>query len=112
MPQLFRQTRIDLERLSPSSKLSLKLTCLAACNNDIKTATELYDFIAGDMNLPDVEPEKPNTFAMIKKGAEDIFGWVQDHRDELIQGYQIIKGLRGEAASAAMPSAPPIPDIK
>lgn len=97
--------------LQPTSKLSLKLSCLAACGNDVKAATELYEFIAGDMELPDVDPKRPTTYGMIKQGAEDIFGWVQEHRDELVQGYQLIKGLRGGTAAATPPAAPPIPDI-
>lgn len=111
MAQFFSKSRIDLSMIQPTSKLSLKLTCLAACGNDVKTATELYEFIAGDMTLPDVDPERPTTFGMIKQGAEDIFGWVQEHRDELVQGYQLIKGLRGGTAAATPPAAPPIPDI-
>lgn len=97
--------------IQPTSKLSLKLSCLAACGNDVKAATELYEFIAGDMELPDVDPKRPTTYGMIKQGAEDIFGWVQEHRDELVQGYQLIKGLRGGTAAATPPAAPPIPDI-
>lgn len=111
MTQFFSKPRIDLSVLQPTSKLSLKLTCLAACNNDVKTATELYDFIAGDMALPDIDPERPTTFGMIKQGAEDIFGWVQEHKDELMQGYQLIRGMRGGATAATPPAAPPIPDI-
>lgn len=48
---------------------------------------------------------------MIKQGAEDIFGWVQEHKEELMQGYQLIRGMRGGATAATPPSAPPIPDI-
>ena len=112
MSQFFNnKPRIDISMLQPTSKLSLKLTCLAACGNDVKTATELSEFIAGDMSLPDVDPERPTTLQRIQQGAEGIFGWVQEHRDELLQGYQLIKGLRGGTAAATPPAAPPIPDI-
>ena len=43
--------KIDLTKLRPTSKLSLKLTCLSACGNDIGAARELervlHDFVDG-----------------------------------------------------------------
>ena len=51
--------KIDLTKLRPTSKLSLKLTCLSACGNDMNAARELYGFISDGMELPDFDPAEP-----------------------------------------------------
>lgn len=100
---------MDLSNLKPTSKLSLKLTCLSACRNDVRQAGELYEFIAGDMSLPDVDPEKPDTMTQVKGYARDMFGWLGEHRDELLQGWQILKGLRSGASASTPSDIPPLP---
>ena len=37
-----------MESIVPTSKMSLKASCMRACKNDIKQATELYDFFVKD----------------------------------------------------------------
>ena len=108
MATIFRKA-IDLSRIQPTSKLSLKLSCLEACANDVKAASELYEFVAGDLDLPDVEPTKPSTLEQVKANADDIFAWIGSHKEDLLQGYQLIKGI----AARPRPSAeiPPIPKI-
>lgn len=46
MPDLFRKRTVDMTKLRTTSKMSLKLSCLAACGNDIREAQELYGFIS------------------------------------------------------------------
>lgn len=82
---MFGRPKIDLTQLQPTSKMSLKLTCLAACGNDVRAASELYDFIAGDLTLPDIDPEEPSAFAKFRQSADDIFGWVGEHKEDLWQ---------------------------
>ena len=45
-----------LKGLRTSSKMSLKMSCLAIANGDLKKATEMYDFFAKDMQLPVSHP--------------------------------------------------------
>ena len=47
--------QIDLAQIRPSSKMSLKMSCLSACGNNVEEAQKLYDFIASDINLPDTD---------------------------------------------------------
>ena len=108
--------KIDLTKLRPTSKLSLKLTCLSACGNDIGAARELYGFIAEGMELPDTDPAEPSSLERIMAGADGFLGWIQGHGDEILKGYQIIRAMRGggdtaRVVSSAMPSAQPIPDV-
>lgn len=106
---LFGNRAMDTTHLRATSKMSLKLTCLAACGNDIGRAKELYSFISDGIELPDFEPETPDTFARAKQYAGDIFGWVREHGEEILQGYQMLKGLGGGAASASPSPIPPLP---
>ncbi len=108
---MFSRPKIDLTQLQPTSKMSLKLTCLAACGNDVRAASELYDFIAGGLSLPDVDPEIPSAFTQFKQSADDIFGWVGKHRDDIVQGWQMIRSLRGASVTGTNVSdVPPIPN--
>lgn len=98
-----------MTHLKTTSKMSLKLTCLAACGNDIGKAKELYGFISDGIELPDFEPEVPDTMERAKQYAGDIFGWVREHKDGILQGYQMLKGLGSGAVSAASSPIPPLP---
>lgn len=113
MPDLFRKRTADMTKIRPTSKISLKLSCLAACGNDIKTAQELYGFISDGMELPDFDPVEPSAFERIRNGADEVFGWMQSHGEDIMKGYQMIRALRSGGAAQAASSAtavPPIPD--
>lgn len=110
-----RKPTIDLNRINPTSKMSLKMSCLAACNNNVEEAQKLYDFIASDINLPDTEVVPPSAIDRFKSGAEGLFGWISEHKESLIEGYNMIQMLRGGqpiggAASVTPPTGvPPLP---
>lgn len=114
---MFGKPQIDLSQIRPTSKLSLKLSCLAACGNNVDQANKLYQFIAGDMEqLPDFDAIPLSTVERFKVGANDLFGWVGRNKESLIEGWNLIQTLRGgtpltTAAAAASPPAnvPPIP---
>ena len=113
MYDMFGKSPIDITQIRATSKLSLKMTCLAACGNDIEKADKLYKYIADDLqNLPDVEPARISVFDQIKGGANDLFGWIGDHKADLIEGWNMIQTLRG-GQPIPVPSAPPadIPPI-
>lgn len=107
--------QIDLKQIRPTSKLSLKLSSLAACGNDIEQAERIYNFIAGDMEqLPEVDIQPPSPIEQFKNGANDLFNWIGQHRDSLIEGWNLLQSMRGGAliqTGAAEPPAniPPIP---
>lgn len=108
------KAQIDLRHIQPSSKMTLKMSCLAACENNIEEAQKLYDFIASDINLPDTDIMPPTAFEKVKSSAEGIFSWVNEHRDDIMQGWNIIQMMRGNAPVEAATSAisanvPPLP---
>lgn len=103
-----RKPQIDLNRINPTSKMSLKMSCLAACGNNVDEAQKLYDFIAADINLPDTEVMPPTAMERLKNGAESLFGWVSEHKDSLIEGYNMIQMIRGgQPINMGAPVSPP-----
>lgn len=99
---------MDISRLKVTSKIALKLSCLEVCENDIKAADELYNYIAQGLELPDTDPPIPSRLDQIKRGADDIISWLGSHKDDLMQGYALIKGLIPCQAAAEVP---PIPNL-
>ena len=68
---MFGKPQIDLTQIRATSKLSLKMSCLAACGNDVDKAEKLYRFIAEDLsNLPVAEKPADDTPYMDTKGKK------------------------------------------
>lgn len=112
---MFGKPQIDLTQIRATSKLSLKMSCLAACGNDVDKAEKLYRFIADDLsNLPDVDPARASVVEQIKTGANDLFGWIGEHKGDIVEGWNFLQMIRGGApipsASAPPIDIPPIPD--
>ena len=106
---MFTRRTIDTSRLRVTSKIALKLSCLEVCGNDIKDAEELYNYIAQGLDLPDTDPPTPSRLDQIKRGADDIISWLSSHKEDLMQGYALIKGLIPSQAAAEVP--PPITNL-
>jgi len=99
---------MDINRIQATSKMSLKMSCLAACNNNVEEAQKLYDFIASDINLPDTDVMPPSAIERFKSGAEGLMGWIGEHKESLIEGYNMIQMIRGgQPILSGAPAAPP-----
>ena len=111
---MFGKPSINMTEIIPTSKMTLKMSCIRACNNDIAKAAELYDFLAKDIeSLPDFDVRPPSTFDQIKGVANDIFGWVDKNQDKIIGAYNFIQSARGGvpiSAGTPPPNIPPIPE--
>ena len=112
---MFGKKGINMEEIVPTSKMSLKMSCIRACGNDVAKAAELYEFLVKDIaTLPDFDVRPPSTFAQIKDIAEGVFGWVDEHQDKIIGAYNFIQAARSGApigaAGAPLPNVPPIPE--
>lgn len=112
---MFGKRNIDLSMIQPTSKVALKISCLASANGDLDKATKLYDFFVKDMpDLPDFEPQMPTKFQQARDAVGSAMNWFKDNRDEIVQAWDFIQQLRGGApigANAAPPAGvPPIPE--
>lgn len=106
--------QIDLAQIRPTSKMSLKMSCLTACGNNVEEAQKLYDFIASDVNLPDTDVMPLSGFDKFKSNAESIFGWIGEHKEALMEGFNMIQAMRGgtpiKSAPPSVPTGvPPLP---
>lgn len=100
--------KINTDMIVPTSKITLKMSCLKACDNDIDKASKLYSFIASDLGeLPDTDPVQLSGFEKVRKSADDIFSWIDSNQGRIMQGIDMIRGFR---KNTALPSVPPFPD--
>lgn len=105
-----------MTEIIPTSKMSLKMSCIRACNSDVAKAQELYDFLAKDIkDLPDFDVKPPSTFEQIKGIAGEVFGWVDQNQDKIVGAYNFIQSVRngspiGLTAGAPPAGVSPIPD--
>ena len=80
--------------LRPTSKASLKTTCLLMANGDIEKAEKLYDFYARDMqDMPLYDPPTPTWMDNTKDSLSSLFSFLGNHKDSLSQGYEIIRAM-------------------
>lgn len=108
----------DLQNLRPTSKLSLKLSCMSIAEGDVDQAQKIYDFFAKDMDLPDVDPVTPSTFEHVKNTVGSVFGWVKSNQEDIVQAINIIQTIRGKSSvastaastAAASEAIPPLPN--
>ena len=103
----------DFSLIRTTSKEAIKRTALMACNNDIKKASEIYDFFAKDMpDLPDRDPIMPSTFDQVKDTAVSLFQWGRDNQDQIIGGINMVLQLMGKQPLGVPPvtvEVPPAP---
>ena len=105
----------DFSLIRTTSKEAIKRTALMACGNDIKKATEIYDFFVKDIpDLPATDPIMPSTLDQVKETAVSVFQWGKDNQDQIIGGINFILKMIGKnpiglpATLVEMPPAPPI----
>lgn len=112
---MFGSKKINLDMIVPTSKVTLKTTCLKACNNNIDEAMKLYDFYAKDLpTLPDFDVVPPTVFQQAKTAISDIFSWADQNQDKIIGAYNFFQHIR-TGQPMAVESAPiqnisPIPN--
>lgn len=105
---------IDLRMIDVSSKVTLKMSCVQVANGDMAKATELYDFFAKDLELPDYPVPQPTAVQKFTQQADAFFGWVDQNGEKFLKGFNMIQMLRGrapipmqQAAEAAVENAIP-----
>ena len=105
----------DYSIIRTTSKEALKRTALIASGYDIKKATELYDFFAKDINLPDTDPILPSTLDQIRDTAVGVFQWGEQNQEKIIGGVNLVLQMMGKdpigippVVPTEMPAAPPI----
>ena len=112
---MFNKNTIDLTKmLPPTSKMTLKMSCMAACKSNVSEAEKLYDFFMKDIaDLPDFDVPKPSVLQQVRSGADDLFSWINAHGEDIARGWNFIQAIRngGTLPMTTVPSVdvPPIP---
>ena len=115
-----KRKRLEMiQGIKPTSKATLKLQCLFATKGDIDEAKKLYDFFAEDIpSLPDFDPSPQTWVDTTKQTASDLFSWLKNNQNGIVQGYEMIRAMTGNRlppltlAPPVAESAPePLPDI-
>lgn len=95
--------------IKPTSKASLKQTCLFLSNLDVDKAAKMYDFLVKDMQgIPDVEPETRPFIQSFGEQASTIVGWFRDNRDMIGDGIAFIQNIVSKKPSVSAAPLPPI----
>ena len=103
----WKNNKINIGMIKPTSKMSLKISCLQACGNDVEKAEKVYSFLAGDMqSLPDFDTTPPTFMQQASDTVGNIFGWVKENQDDLARAFEFIRGMAG-----GQQSAPPVPPV-
>lgn len=100
--------------------MSLKISCLRACGNDMDKAQKLYGFIAeGLRELPDFDTKPPTLMQQATDTVGSIFGWVKENQGDIMQAWDFVRSMLGRGAAAptaGLPAppvdVPPIPEPK
>lgn len=104
---LFRSYKIStdmIKMISPTSKASLKTSCLLMANGDIDKAERLYDYFAKDMpEIPPYDAPTPTLMDNVKESVNSIFSLLGQHKEGLSQGYDVIRAFFN-AKGANLPS--------
>jgi len=97
----------DYSLIRTSSKDALKRTALAASGNDIKKASEIYDYFIKDLSdLPDFDPVPPTAMEQFKNTAMQLMEFGKEHEDQVKGVINIVMQLLGKGAPMTTP--PPI----
>ena len=101
-----------IPRIIPTSKVSLKLSCLQSCNGDIDKAEQLYAYLTeGIDDLPTFDPVKPSTFEQAKSMIGEGFGWVKENQETIVNWVSFFRDMFGKGGGKGPPTASPVPPI-
>ena len=104
----------QLKDFTPTSKVQLRKFCMWFSQGDVKKATEMYDFYANGIDLPDTDPIPPTKMQSIKSSAEDIMGFVHDNQDDITTFIAFLKSIFGKGGATlntAQKVVKPLADI-
>ena len=106
---IFR-TDYDFSLIRTSSKEALLRSALLACNNDIKKASEICDYVTKMLpNLPDTDPVVPSSFEQMRDTAVQVFQWGQEHQDQIVGVINVVQQLLGKQPISIPPTITEVP---
>lgn len=96
---MFWEKQYDFTMIRTTSKDALKRSALAVAGNDIKKASEIYEFFAKDLkDLPDFDIIPPSAFEQVKDAAIQIFNWSKENKAEVAEAVNFVMQLTGKGS--------------
>lgn len=95
-----------IQNYVPTSKAQLLQVAMYFNKGNIEKAQEMFDFYSKNLNLPDFDPVQPTFMQQVKRNATDVFSFIKENQEDLVQGYQLVysiiknKGALSVAADA------------
>ena len=74
---------------------------MAMAHGNVEEAEKLYNFLAGDLNIPDVTPPAPSVMQQVKESVGSLFGFVKENQNDIMQAYNLIQSIRTGTPMAA-----------
>jgi hypothetical protein len=104
--------KIDIRMINPSSKISLKMSCLASCRGDIDRASKLYKFLSdGIENIPDYDVPRPTAVQQFSDAVNNIFGFIDQNEDKFMKAYNMVQMFRNGGGATQMQAVTDIPPL-
>lgn len=103
-----------MQHIIPTSKVSLKMSCLHACNGDLDKAERLYAYLSeGIEDLPTFDPIQPTTMQQARTMISDGFTWVNENQETILNWVSFFKDMFGKGGNGGgvPPTTNAIPSI-
>ena len=101
-----------IQNYVPTSKAQLLQVAMWYHKGDVHKAQEMVDFYTKNMSLPDFDPIAPTFMQQLKGSASEIYGWIKDNQEDIVQGYQFIQGIiKNKGAIIPETTGSPLPPI-
>ena len=100
--------------INPSSKMSLKMSCLQASKGNVEQAEKMFKYFAdGIQSLPDFDAPKPSIIQQAKEMLNGVFGVIDSNEERIMKAYnyyQMFKGGMTPPINATPSNIPPLPN--
>jgi hypothetical protein len=110
---MFHRRKIDIRMINPTSKMSLKMSCLQAAHGNVEQAQKIFSYFAdGLQSLPDFEPPRASILQQAKSFLDGLFETIDSNEqriNKVVSYYQLIKSGKQPQPSEQPQELPPLP---
>lgn len=101
-----------IQNFTPTCKMQLLQVCLWYCDGDTEKAQDMFNYYAGNVDLPDTEPIPPTWQQNTKETVNGLIAWFKENQDVLSQGIEFVRTVVAKKGALPAPESPtPIPPI-
>ena len=100
-----------IQNYVPTSKAQLLQVAMFFNKGDIHKAQEMFDFYSKNLDLPDFDPIAPTFMQQVKSNASELYSWIKDNQEDIVQGYQFIQSVIKNKGALVSEVDTPLPSI-